>query len=95
MRVDYFRDRCPSAALIWPASRVLCGVHWDWNHEHQCYETYRYTRDAQIIDNRVWTAGCALSSFLRAVREDDRLSEPLIRLLALYVTMEYLASVNL
>lgn len=78
----------PSAGLFWTASRVLCDVHWRW--ADGCYQTHQMTRDAQIKDLRKWPADNALSSLMRAVREDDRISgEPLLRLLGLYIAIEY------
>lgn len=85
-------DDCPSSSLVWSASRIICGVHWDWDASSQCYKTYTVTRDAFYKDIREWPAANALSSLLRAVREDDRLADPIIRLLGFYVALEYVTS---
>lgn len=87
---ETIRERCRTAELLWPTSRVLAGVCWAWNSDRQCYETFQYTRDSRRDDVRQWNAGNPLSSLLRAVREDERLDDPVIRLLALYITAEYL-----
>lgn len=84
---------CPSATLFFHASRVLADVHWDWKDSAECYETHRWTKDGWKIDTRPWPGDTALASFLAGVRGDDRLAgDPLFRLLALYITVEYLTA---
>ena len=85
-------DRCPSASLLWTASRILCDVHWRWNAEKGCYQTHEWTRDAFQKDVRDWPARTALSSLMRAVREDERLADPMIRLIGTYITVEYVTA---
>lgn len=85
-------DRCPSASLLWTASRILCDVHWRWSAEKGCYQTHEWTRDAFQKDVRDWPARTALSSLLRALREDERLADPMLRLLGLYITAEYMTA---
>lgn len=82
---------CASASLLWPASRVLCDVHWRWNAEERCYETHRWTRDNFYRDLVQWPAPTALASLLRAVREDERLADLSIKLIALDIACEYVA----
>lgn len=86
-------DACPSAALLWPATRILCDLHWRYDPDSGCYQTHRWTRDAHYDDVRSWPADTALSSLLRAVREDERMAgDPLIRQIALYITLEYVTA---
>lgn len=89
---DRLLSSCPSATLLWTASRVNHDVHWRWDDEQKCYQTHRWTTDARLKDVRSWPAdGIALSSFLAAVRGDPRLAgDPLIRMIAFYMTTEYL-----
>lgn len=85
-------DNCPSASILWPASRVLCGVIWEWDTTEKCYVTYQWSRADFRKDVRQWPAATALSSILRALREDDRLAgEPVLRWLALDIAIEYVS----
>ncbi len=84
---------CPSVGLLWPATRINHNLHWRWDDSENCYQTHRWTNDARYADVRSWPAETALSSLLRAVREDDRMAgDPLIRMIAFYVTVEYLTN---
>lgn len=83
---------CRTVETFWTYSRVNCDVHWNWDDSEECYQTHRWTNDARRRDVRSWPAETALSSFLAAIRGDDRLAgDPMIRLLAFYITVEYLA----
>lgn len=82
---------CPTVAVLWPYCRINFNVHWRWDDSEECYQTHRWTSDARYIDVRSWPADTALSSFLRAVREDDRMAgDPMLRMMAFYITLEYL-----
>lgn len=82
---------CPTVSTFWTYSRINCNVHWRWDDSAECYQTHRWTSDARYQDVRSWPAETGLSSFLAAVRGDDRLAgDPMIRLLAFYITLEYL-----
>lgn len=83
---------CPSAPLLWAATRIQCNTHWRWDDDGNCYQTHGWTRAAHYADVRSWPAATALSSFLRAIREDDRMADPVVRHIAFYVTVEYLAA---
>lgn len=86
-------ESCPSAPLLWAATRIGHDLHWRWDDDGKCYQTHRWSRDAHYSDVRSWPADHALSSFLRAIREDDRLGgDPLIKTLAFYMTLEYLTA---
>lgn len=83
-------DKCPSATLLWTATRILCDIHWRWNDEARCFQTHEWTRDSFYKDVRDWPADNALSSLLRALREDDRLAgEPMLRFIGLQIAIEY------
>ncbi len=82
---------CPTVSTFWTYSRINCNVHWKWDDSEECYQTHRWTNDARYHDVRSWPGDTGLSSFLAAVRGDDRLAgDPMIRLLAFYITLEYL-----
>lgn len=83
--------RCESATLLWTASRVLCDTHWRWNDEDRCYETHEFDRANFYKDLRQWPAATPLASLLRAVREDERLADLNVKLIALDIASEYLA----
>lgn len=85
-------DQCPTASLIWTASRILCDVHWVWDSEKRLYKTHQWDRQAFYKDVREWPAPNALSSLLCALREDERLNDPIMRMLGLYVALEYVTS---
>ena len=91
---DRLLSSCKTASVFWHHSRIECDVHWRWDDEQKCYQTHRWTSDARYKDVRSWPAGgIALSSFLAAVRGDDRLAgDPMIRLMAFYMTLEYLTA---
>lgn len=90
---DRLLSSCPTAPTFWQHSRIECDVHWRWDDEQKCYQTHRWTNDARLRDVRSWPAdGIALSSFLAAVRGDDRLADPLIKIMAFYMTLEYLTA---
>jgi hypothetical protein len=83
-------DSCPSAPLLWHATRSS-NVHWRWDDEGNCFQTHGWTRDTRYQDVRSWPAASVLSSVLRAIREDDRICrDPLIRLIGVQLAVEYL-----
>lgn len=88
----WITDNCDTAALLWQASRILCGVSWRFDREKNCYQTHQWTRDCFYLDIRDWPADTALSSLLRALREDERLADPVIKLLGLYIAFEYVTA---
>lgn len=86
-------EKCPSASLMWTASRVLCDVHWLWDEELRCYKTHQLGYSYNYRGMTEWPATNSLSSLLRAVREDPRLAgEPTIRLIALHIAIEYVGA---
>lgn len=83
---------CPSAMLLFHVCRVNHNLFWDWDREQECYITHRWTRDGFRSEAEAWPAPTALSSLLRATREDPRMAgDPLINMLAFYITVEYLS----
>lgn len=82
---------CPSAALLFTACRINHNLFWDWDAEQECYITHRWAKDGFRTEQMAWTGPTALSSMLTAVREDPRMADdPLIRMIAFYITVEYL-----
>lgn len=88
----WITDNCPTAPLLWAASRIFNGVSWRYDREKGCYQTHQWSRDAFYSDVRDWPADTALSSLLRAVREDERLADPIIQWLGLYIAFEYVTA---
>jgi hypothetical protein len=88
-RGDNRVSKCRTAELLWSSSRVINGVSWNWLAEERCYQTHQWTRDNFYKDVRNWPAATPLASLLRAVREDERLDDPLIRIIALHIACEY------
>lgn len=83
----------PSASMFFAACRIVCNVHWRWDDDRKLYQTHRWSGDARYTDVRDWPGETALSSLLAAVRGDDRMAgDPLLRLMAGYITLEYLTS---